>query len=188
MEALRPTLPLPPPPPCITPSAWCFYEQYLPFIAPEGTHVHHTLAHFRQQHLPTLLADIAFAGVPPSLLAAATMVCARRSASLAPEWPQGLAGVTGLTLLPSSAGSGVSSVAARAEADTGKVAAQSPLQRLAGQVATALGLPQFQPSAYQHAIAEGLDGMLRMDHRPSRLASTVLPECAAKLFLQHQFC
>ena len=175
---MRPTLPLPPPPPCITPSAWCFYERYLPFVALEGTHVHTTLARFCERHLPLLLANVAFAGVPPSLLAAATMVCARHASSLAPEWPQGLAGVTGLTLLPAAAGSS-SAAAAVAAAAGGKVAAESSLQMLVGQVTAALGLRRYSPSSYQRAIAEGLDGMLRMDHRPSHLASTVPPECAA---------
>jgi hypothetical protein len=129
--------------------------------------VHAALARFADVHLCTLLANAAFAGVPPSLLAAAVLVLGCRDASLAPEWPQVLAGVTGLPLLHTPAGG------APHRGDT-------PLAALAAQAAAALGLPHYAPSAYQCAIAEGLDGMLRMDHRPSTLASTVPPECAPR--------
>lgn len=162
VEALRSELPLPPAPPCLMPSAWCLVDRYLPFVASEHTPTFAALVRFRAQHLPALLADPSLAAVSPSLLAAAVIVVANRTLALAPEWPQVLAGVTGLLLLQ----------------PPNLPRSRTVLHRLCERIMLTLRLRPFVPSAYQGALAEGLDGMLRMDHRPSMLASTVSPECA----------
>ena len=89
VEALRTGIPqLPPPPPCITPSAWCFFDRYLPFLYAEGHPSFAALCRFREAYLPTIAAAEGCAGAPPSLLAAAALVAGARTLALAPEWPQ----------------------------------------------------------------------------------------------------
>jgi hypothetical protein len=155
---------------CAGPSVWQMYMMFVSVLhmlprytnaPPPPPSLESPLVAFGEQHLPTLCANPRFAPFRPSLLAAACMVCARRTYSFAPEWPQSLAGVTGLLLLQQTP-------------DGGEVVpTKTGLFLLSEQVAEALQVPLFTPSAYQQVLVHGLDGMLRPDRRPNRLTSKV---------------
>lgn len=150
-------------------SAWHFTDALLMLLCPAATAMFLPLKAFRDRQLALICRLPVCALMPPSLVASACMVIGNIEQAQEPEWPAILAGVTGYRLLP----------------PCGSEQPDTPLHVLVSSVCTALERPPFQASLYQRTLAEGLDGMLKMDKRPQALASTVPLECASPSLLPY---
>lgn len=158
----------------LPPSIWQYFDLFLTLTDPQPSAARSAVLRFREVHLVTIACEPSLHRFPPSLTAAAAFTCVRRCMRIAPEWPQVLIGVTGHVLVPAPhnrSGGGGGGDEAR---DTTALGMACEL------VAETLRLPPFTPSAYQNVLAEGLDGMLRMDQRQNTTESSVAIECGAR--------
>lgn len=147
-------------------SMWQCFDMYLALTDCVPSPTRAALEHFRDTHMVTLAAAPSLHRLPPSLVAAAALTCSRRFLNVAPEWPQVLVGTTGHELVPQARGDGSAA------------AAPTALGAACALVAETLRLPPFVPSAYQEALAEGLNGMLRMEKQQAVTKSCVPIQCA----------
>eukprot|EP00892_Ulva_mutabilis_P004463 jgi/Ulvmu1/2389/UM130_0022.1 len=147
------------------PSMWQFFDLFLALTETQPSPTCAAITRFRDVHLLTLAYAPPLHQLPPSLTAAAAFTCARRCMNIAPEWPQVLIGATGHGL--------VRPPRARSRGSGGGAEEKTALGMACALVAETLHLPPFVPSMYQHVLAEGLDGMLRMEQRQNASESAV---------------
>lgn len=150
----------------LPPSMWQCFDMYLALTDSAPSPTRAALERFRDAHMLTLAAAPPLHRLPPSLVAAAALTCSRRLLNVAPEWPQVLVGTTGHALVPQAGGDG------SAAGETTALGAACAL------VSETLRLPPFVPSAYQEALAEGLNGMLRMEKQQAVTKSSAPIQCA----------